>query len=117
MSTETVGRQRTYGGWQREKVAFLFGFSAAQTILLCGAALAAVTPFAVSSVRAAVLLWPAAVVLATAALARVAGRTGDEWAAGLVSYLLIRSRGQHRFAGGPFTLARDSSRSVAEEES
>ena len=33
MSTETVGRQRTYGGWQREKVAFLFGFSAAQTIL------------------------------------------------------------------------------------
>ena len=117
MSTETVGRQRTYGGWQREKVAFLFGFSAAQTILLCGAALAAVTPFAVSSVRAAVLLWPTAVVLATAALARVAGRTGDEWAAGLVSYLLIRSRGQHRFAGGPFTLARDSSRSVAEEES
>ena len=116
MSTETVGRPRTYGGWQREKVAFLFGFSAAQTILLCAAVLAAVTPFAVSSVRAAVLLWPAALVLATAALARVAGRTGDEWAAGLVSYLLIRSRGQHRFAGGPFALARDSSRSIAEEE-
>ncbi len=116
MSTETVGRQRTYGGWQREKVAFLFGFSAAQAALLCGAALAAVTPFAVSSVRAAVLLWPAAVVLAAAALARVGGRTGDEWAAGLVSYLLIRSRGQHRFAGGPFAPARDAARSVAEEE-
>ena len=117
MSTETVGRQRTYGGWQREKVAFLFGFSAAQAILLCSAALLVVTPFAVSSVRAAFLLWPAAVLLATAALARVAGRTGDEWAAGLVSYLLIRSRGQHRFAGGPFTLARESSRGVEQEES
>ena len=116
MSAETAGRQRTYGGWQREKVAFLFGFSAAQTILMCAAVLGAVTPFAVSSVRAAVLLWPAALVLATAALARVAGRTGDEWAAGLVSYLLIRSRGQHRFAGGPFALARDSSRSIEEEE-
>ena len=70
-----------------------------------------------SSVRAAVLLWPAAVVLAAAALVRVAGRTGDEWAAGLVSYLLIRSRGQHRFAGGPFTLARDSVAAASQRKS
>ena len=116
MSAETAGRQRTYGGWQREKVAFLFGFSAAQSALLCGAALAAVTPIAVTSVRAAVLLWPAAVVLAAAALVRVAGRTGDEWAAGLASWLLIRSRGQHRFAGGPFAPALASGRRAEGEE-
>ena len=116
MSTETVGRQRTYGGWQREKVAFLFGFSAAQAALLCGAGLAAVTPIAVTSVRAAVLLWPAAVVLAAAALVRVAGRTGDEWAAGVASWLLIRGRGQHRFAGGPFTPALASGRRAEGEE-
>src|SRR5580693_4789469 len=103
MSTEPIGRHRTYGGWQREKVAFLFGLSAAQAVLLCCAVLAAITPLAVTDMRAAALLWPAAAVLATAALVRVAGRTGDEWAAGLVSHLMIVSRGQHRFAGGPFT--------------
>ena len=105
MSAETVGGQRTYGGWQREKVAFLFGLSAAQAVLLCGAVLAAITPLAVTDMRAAALLWPAAAVLAAAALVRVAGRTGDEWAAGVVSHLMIVSRGQHRFAGGPFTPA------------
>jgi hypothetical protein len=105
MSADTIGRHRTYGGWQREKVAFLFGLSAAQAVLLCGAVLAAITPLAVTDMRAAVPLWPAAGVLAAAALVRVAGRTGDEWAAGVVSHLMIVSRGQHRFAGGPFTPA------------
>jgi hypothetical protein len=116
MSTEPTSRQRTYGGWQREKVAFLFGFSAPQVLLLCGAALAAVTPLAVTSLRAAVVLLPAAAVLATAALVRVAGRTGDEWAAGLASYLLIRGQGQHRFAGGPFTSARAQASRAAPQE-
>ena len=102
MSAETSGRQRTYGGWQQEKVAFLFGLSALRAAVLAAAALAVITPIAVAHMRAAVIFWPAALVLAAAALIRVGGRTGDEWIAGLVSYMTIRARGQHRFAGGPF---------------
>jgi hypothetical protein len=113
MSAETAGGQRTYGGWQREKVAFLFGFSAPQAVMLCGAVLAAIIPVAMTDMRAAVLLWPSAAVLAAAALVRVAGRTGDEWTAGVASYLVIRARGQHRFAGGPFALMHAAGRGAA----
>jgi hypothetical protein len=64
--------------------------------------LAAITPVGLADMPAAAIFWPAALILAAAALIRVGGRTGDEWLAGLVSYLVIRARGQHRFAGGPF---------------
>jgi len=116
MTAETAGRPRTYGGWQRERVAFLFGLSAARAALLLGSAMAAVIPFAAASARSGALLWPAAAVLAAAALVRVRGRTGDEWAAGVLSWMLIRARGQHRFAGGPFALAQTSGRRAAGEE-
>ena len=102
MSTEMTGPQRTYGGWQQEKVAFLFGLSAPRAAMLSGAVLAALTPVGLADLPAAVIFWPAALVLGTAALLRVGGRTGDEWLAGLASYTVIRARGQHRFAGGPF---------------
>ena len=115
MSAETAGGQRTYGGWQREKVAFLFGFSAPQAVMLCGAVLAAIIPVAVTDMRAAALLWPASAVLVAAALVRIAGRTGDEWTAGVASYLAIRARGQHRFAGGPFALAHAAGRGAARD--
>ena len=102
MSAETTEPQRTYGGWQQEKVAFLFGLSALRAAMLSGAVLAAITPVGVADMPAAAVFWPAALVLAAAALIRVGGRTGDEWLAGLASYMIIRARGQHRFAGGPF---------------
>src|SRR5580692_2010316 len=103
MSAEMTDPQRTYGGWQQEKVAFLFGLSAPRAAMLSGAVLAAITPVGLADMPAAVIFWPAALVLAAAALTRVGGRTGDEWLAGLASYLVIRARGQHRFAGGPFS--------------
>jgi hypothetical protein len=102
MSVETADRQRTYGGWQQEKVAFLFGLSAPRAAMIAGAVLAALAPVGAAKMSAAVIFWPAALVLAAAALIRVGGRTGDEWLAGVASYLVIRARGQHRFAGGPF---------------
>jgi len=102
MSTEATGRQRTYGGWQQEKVAFLFGLSARRAAMLSGAVLAAITPVGTADIPSAAVFWPAALVLGVAALVRVNGRTGDEWLAGLVSWALIRALGQHRFAGGPF---------------
>ena len=61
-----------------------------------------------------VVFWPAALVLAAAALIRVGGRTGDEWIAGLASYLTIRARGQHRFAGGPFAPPAAAAAAAAE---
>jgi hypothetical protein len=102
MSAEMTDPQRTYGGWQQEKVAFLFGLSAPRAAMLSGAVLAAITPVGLADMPTAAVFWPAALVLAAAALIRVGGRTGDEWRAGLASYLIIRARGQHRFAGGPF---------------
>jgi hypothetical protein len=102
MSTDAPGRQRTYGGWQEDKVAFLFGLSGRRAAMLAGAVVAAVTPLATSDMRSALVFWPAAVILAGTALIRVAGGTGDEWLASLVSYGIIRVQGQHRFAGGPF---------------
>src|SRR5580692_1526130 len=102
MSAEMTEPQRTYGGWQQEKVAFLFGLSAPQAAMLSAAVLAAITPVGMADMPAAAIFWPAAVVLAAAALIRVGGRTGDEWVAGLISYAVIRASGQHRFAGGPF---------------
>lgn len=109
MTSDITGRQRTYGGWQQERVAFLFGLSAPRAVLLAGAVLAAIIPVAAADMPSALACWPAALALAAAALVRVAGRTGDEWLAGLVSHALIRARGQHRFAGGPFALPRAAS--------
>src|SRR5450756_987456 len=109
MSAEMTGPHRTYGGWQQEKVAFLFGLSAPRAAMLAGAVLAAIAPVGLADLRAAVICWPAALAGAAAALIRVGGRTGDEWLAGLVSYLVIRARGQHRFAGGPFAPSQAAS--------
>jgi hypothetical protein len=103
MSTEAPDRQRTYGGWQQEKVAFLFGLSARRAAMLSGTVLAVITPLGTSDLSSALVFWPAALVLAAAALVRVGGRTGDEWLAGLLSYAVIRAQGQHKFAGGPFS--------------
>jgi hypothetical protein len=102
MSVEAPDTQRTYGGWQQERVAFLFGLSAPRAAILSGAVLAAITPVGTADMQSALAFWPAALALATAALVRVNGRTCDEWLAGAVSWALIRARGQHRFAGGPF---------------
>jgi hypothetical protein len=99
----TAPQARTYGGWQQERVAFIFGLTAPRAAMLAAATLAAILPIATVRMSAAAVLWPAAAALSAAALVRVQGRTGDEWAASLVSYLLIALRGQHRYAGGPFT--------------
>jgi Putative type VII ESX secretion system translocon, EccE len=104
------GRDRAYGGWQLERVAFLFGWSGRRAALLGIAVLAVLWPVATTRMAQAVVLWPAAVALGLATMARVAGRTGDEWLASAVSYAAVRAQGQHRFAGGPYLApaARDS---------
>jgi hypothetical protein len=96
---------RAYGGWQPERVAFLFGLSGRRAAILAAAVLAVLLPVASTRLREAAVTWPAAVALALAATVRVQGRTADEWAAGGLSWLAIRAQGQHRFAGGPYTPA------------
>jgi hypothetical protein len=93
---------RTYGGWQLEKVAFLFGLSGKRAIMLTAAVLAAIMPIAMVDITAAVILWPLAVLLTAAAFIRIAGRTADEWLTAAVSYQLLAFRSQHKFASGPF---------------
>jgi hypothetical protein len=93
---------RAYGGWQPERVNFLFGLSGRRAAILAAAIVAVLLPVATTRLREAAVTWPVATVLVLAATIRVQGRTADEWAAGSLSYLAIRAQGQHRFAGGPF---------------
>src|SRR6266567_1792419 len=94
---------RTYGGWQPERVAFMFGLSARRAAMLGAAILAVLMPVVATRMGEALVSWPVALVLGCAAMIRIQGRTGDEWLAGCVSYAMIRAQGQHRFAGGPYT--------------
>ena len=92
---------RTYGGWQPERVAFLFGLSGRRALLLAGAVLVAILPIATTDIGQGAVLWPLALLLMAAAFIRVAGRTADEWVAAAVSYQLGALRKQHRFLTGP----------------
>jgi len=94
--------ERAYGGWQPERVNFLFGLSGRRAAILATAVLALLLPVATTRLREATVAWPPAIALALAATVRFQGRTADEWAAGSLSYLAIRVQGQHRFAGGPY---------------
>jgi hypothetical protein len=94
---------RTYGGWQPERVAFMFGLSARRAAILAAAILAVLFPVVAARMEEALVCWPAAVVLALAAMVWIQGRTGDEWLASSTSYGMIRVQGQHRFGGGPYT--------------
>ena len=86
----TPDRQsRSYGGWQQEKVAFIFGLSVRRAAILAAAILAVIMPIATGKMSAAVTLWPVAAVLAATVMIRFQGRTGDEWAASAVSWALI----------------------------
>ncbi len=96
-------QSRSYGGWQQEKVAFIFGLSARRAGILAAAVLAVIVPVAMARMSAAVTLWPAAAVLAATAMIRFQGRTGDEWAASALSWALIAARRQHLFDGGPYS--------------
>ncbi|MFJ8628129.1 SCO6880 family protein [Kitasatospora sp. NPDC093550] len=102
MSTQTAPN-RTYFGWQQEKVAFLFGLSVQRAAMLGGAVLATIWPFAISYVRAGLVTWPVAFVLFLLAFVRIAGRTVDEWAVSFVSFEILKFRGQNRFLAGAFS--------------
>ena len=93
---------RTYGGWQAEKVTFLFGLSTTRTALTLAAVVALIVPIAQTKLREGLVAWPLAVLLASAAFVRVAGRTVDEWAVTAASFGVNRARRRTRFVSGPF---------------
>jgi hypothetical protein len=96
-------RARAYFGWQQEKVAFVFGMSGQRAAMAGAAVLAAVWPLAVSRPAEGAVCWPAAVILAGLAFARIGGRTVDEWAVAAASWSLGAARDQHKFAAAAFT--------------
>ncbi|MGH8876511.1 MAG: SCO6880 family protein, partial [Stackebrandtia sp.] len=97
-----TAKPRTYFGWQRERVNFLFGLSARRSLLLGAAAALTAWPLAVSALSAAVVCWPVAAILLATALVRINGRTLDEWAASAVSYEAGAWRNLHKFISGPW---------------
>jgi len=100
---EQSGPDRTYYGWQQEKVAFIFGMSGQRALALGAAVLAAIWPLAAARPADGAVCWPAAVVLATVAFARIGGRTVDEWVIAAGSWQLGAARDQHKFAAAAFT--------------
>jgi hypothetical protein len=103
--TSNDTQARGYGGWQREKVAFIFGLSGRRAAILAAAVLAGILPIAAVRPADGIVCWPVAAGLAAAVFLRVAGRTTDEWLAAFVSYQVLAFRGQHRFISGPFHTA------------
>lgn len=102
LTNEPAAASRTYGGWQREKVEFLFGLSGHRAAMLGLAVLTAILPIATVRLGEGAVMWPAAVVLTAAAFVRIGGRTADEWLIAAVSYAMLAFRGQHKFLSGPF---------------
>jgi hypothetical protein len=103
VSSQPDSGPRSYIGWQQEKVAFIFGLSAQRALALGLAVLAAVWPLAVARPADGAVCWPAAVILTGLALARIGGRTADEWALAATSWYLGAVRDQHKFAGAAFS--------------
>ena len=99
------GRDQAYGGWQHERVNFLFGMSGRRTALVVAAVLAAVQPVSAGQLSDALVCWPLAALLLALAYVRVAGRTVDEWMVAAVSFQLLKARGQNRFHSGAFAPA------------
>lgn len=105
-SSRREAEVRTYFGWQSEKVAFMFGMSTQRAVMVGGATLAGIWPIAMSNMAIGVVCWPAALTLAVAAFARIAGRTVDEWVSAFTSFQLLKLRDQQKFVSGPFNPAR-----------
>jgi hypothetical protein len=102
MTTGTSSQSRTYGGWQAEKVPFIFGLSGRRAAMLAAAVLSFILPVTEGHISAAAVFWPLAAILAVIAFARVAGRTTDEWAVAATSHLTGKFLGRNKFASGPF---------------
>lgn len=100
VKSSEAASNKTYFGWQSEKVNFMFGLTAQRSALLGLSALAGIWPIAITSFATALVAWPLAIVCALMAVVRIQGRTSDEWIVAAVSYQLVRLRGHHRFAGG-----------------
>lgn len=97
MSQLTV---RTYGGWQRDRSAFLFGLTVGRA-LMCGAAmLLVIVTIGAHTLTVALLAIPLAVLLVGLAFFRVAGRTASEWVSDASRFAVGRRRGHTRFTSG-----------------
>jgi hypothetical protein len=96
---------QAYAGWQHERVNFMFGMSGRRTLLVALAVLCAVQPVAAARLSDALVAWPATAVLIALAYTKVAGRTVDEWMVAVVSFQLLRLRGQNKFHSAAFAPA------------
>lgn len=100
-ATPTASTAR-YGGWQRERLGFLFGLSGARFALAVAALICAALPVAMHSLPALVIAWPLAALLTGMCWIRVLGKTSTEWIALAVSFRLNRARRRHLFFSGAF---------------
>lgn len=96
------GRDQSYGGWQHERVNFLFGMTGRRTVLVALAVLIAVQPVSAARLSDGLAAWPIAGLLLALAYVRLAGRTVDEWMVTAVSFQVLKARGQSRFRSGAF---------------
>lgn len=102
MTTTTSTTEHRYGGWQRERLGFLFGLSGPRFALVAAAMLLAAAPVATRSLPLLLIAWPAAAVLAATVWVRVQGRAATDWLMLAASFTLNRARRRNLFASGAF---------------
>ncbi|MGQ0843486.1 MAG: SCO6880 family protein [Sporichthyaceae bacterium] len=89
-----------YGGWQRERLGFLFGLSGPRFALAVLALLLAVAPVATGSLAVLVVAWPLALLVAALTWTRVLGRSAVEWTGIALGHGLNRVLGRATFLSG-----------------
>jgi hypothetical protein len=97
---------RSYSGWQHEKVHFLLGLSGRRAAMLGAAVFLGLQPIASGHPVRALLTFPLALVLATCAYVRVAGRTLDEWIPTVLSFNALKLSHKTTFLSAAFAPAR-----------
>jgi hypothetical protein len=105
MGTTTSDRTTTtplYGGWQRERLGFLFGLSGGRFTLAVVALLLAVAPITTRSLTVLVVAWPLAALLAALVWTRALGRTATEWAGLAVGFTVNKALRRNVFLSGAF---------------
>lgn len=102
MSTNTRSALPTplYGGWQRERLGFLFGLSGPRFALAVIALLLAVAPVTTRSLAVLVVAWPLGALIAALVWTRVLGRTAVEWAGHACAHGVNRALGRNVFLSG-----------------
>jgi hypothetical protein len=89
-----------YGGWQRERLGFLFGMSGGRFALAVLALFLVVAPITTQSLAVLAIAWPTAGLLVALVCVRVMGHTATEWTGTATAFTWNKARRRNIFLSG-----------------